>query len=155
MELYVDNQSQYLEIPANLTIEKWVNSTLLHVTDTYDELGIRIVDVEESAKLNESYRNKPGATNILSFPCDNDLDVDIRILGDLAICAAIVKNEANEQNKTFDDHFAHMIVHGVLHLLGYDHIDNTEAEEMEQLEVKILKSFNIENPYLTNEVISS
>lgn len=125
-----------------------------------EELGkayscvIRIVDEKESAELNQHYRHKPGPTNVLSFPFEwpEGLDrlehEDTTLLGDLIICAPVVEREAIAQNKPLLHHWAHMTVHGLLHLRGYDHIEEHEAEEMEIKEIAILKKLHIENPYL-------
>lgn len=112
------------------------------------ELLVRMVDVEEIQNLNDTYRNKNQSTNVLSFPSDLPEEVGEAILGDVVICLDVVRLEAEQQNKTFENHLMHMAVHGTLHLLGYDHIQPEEAETMEALEVKILKKMNIANPYL-------
>ena len=98
--------------------------------------------------LNKQYRHKIGPTNILSFPIEVPEGIDLNLLGDLVICAPLLEKEALEQNKPFMSHWAHIIVHGILHLLGYDHIDDDEAEIMENKEIKILSTLNIENPYI-------
>lgn len=110
------------------------------------ELCIRIVDAQESAQLNEHYRHKAGATNVLSFPSDVRLP-DLTLLGDLVICAPIVVAEAEAQTKAQDAHWAHMVVHGVLHLLGYNHIGDHEAEVMESKERVILSRLGFGDPY--------
>lgn len=127
-------------------IQLWVDAAL----DDYDqdaEIVVRIVDEQESAQLNEQYRHKPGPTNILSFPVDVPEGVELNLLGDLVICAPVVEKEALEQDKILMHHWAHIIVHGVLHLLGYDHIDDDEAELMENKEIAILNKLHINNPY--------
>ena len=108
---------------------------------------MRIVDEQESAELNEQYRHKSGPTNILSFPVDLPEGIELNLLGDLVICAPVLEKEALEQEKLLAHHWAHIIVHGVLHLLGYDHIDETQAELMENKEIAILNKLNINNPY--------
>jgi probable rRNA maturation factor len=128
-------------------IQRWVDATLDGFNqDT--EIVVRIVDEQESAELNEQYRHKHGPTNILSFPVDVPEGIELNLLGDLVICAPVLEKEALEQHKTLTDHWAHIIVHGVLHLLGYDHIDDAEAEYMENKEITILNKLNIKNPYL-------
>ena len=112
------------------------------------ELSIRLVDESESAALNSTYRGKTGPTNVLSFPFNSPIPMDPRLLGDLIICVPVVEKEALEQNKAVNDHWAHLVVHGCLHLLGYDHIKQDEAEIMEKLEIDILQSLNITDPYL-------
>jgi probable rRNA maturation factor len=137
--------------PATEQLQRWVDSALSdypHAT----EIVIRIVDAQESAALNAQYRGKTGPTNILSFPFTVPQGIELDLLGDLVICAAVVESEAREQDKNPLDHWAHIVIHGVLHLLGRDHIEERDAEVMEAEEVAILKSLNIANPYL--EVIS-
>jgi len=132
--------------PDRQQIQLWVDTAL----DDYDhdtEIVVRIVGVEESAELNEQYRHKSGPTNILSFPVDVPEGIELDLLGDLVICAPVVEKEALEQDKPLAHHWAHIIVHGVLHLLGYDHIDDDEAELMENKEIAILNKLHINNPY--------
>lgn len=138
--------------PDAAQIQVWVDAALADVNqDT--EIVIRIVDEAESAQLNEQYRHKKGPTNILSFPFEVPDGIELNLLGDLVICAPVVTREASEQHKLLAHHWAHMVVHGVLHLLGYDHIDDDEAEQMEGKEIEILKKLNINNPYI--EVIKA
>jgi probable rRNA maturation factor len=108
---------------------------------------VRIVDEQESAELNEQYRHKKGATNILSFPVEIPEGIDLNLLGDLVICAPVLEQEAQQQNKVLAHHWAHIIIHGVLHLLGYDHLDDEQAEDMENKEIALLQKLNIPNPY--------
>jgi len=112
------------------------------------EICIKIIDETESQDLNNTYRQKDKATNVLSFPAEIPEFVESSHLGDLAICAPLVKQEAEEQNKVIQNHWAHLVIHGCLHLLGYDHIEDSEAEEMEALEVKLLAALGIGNPYI-------
>ncbi|HEY8097649.1 MAG TPA: rRNA maturation RNase YbeY [Methylobacter sp.] len=132
--------------PDRQQIQLWVDSALADF-DQDTEIVVRIVDEQESAELNEQYRHKSGPTNILSFPADLPEGIELNLLGDLVICAPVLEKEALEQDKQLTDHWAHIIVHGVLHLLGYDHIDETEAELMENKEIAILNKLNINNPY--------
>lgn len=112
------------------------------------ELVLRIVDEAESAELNETYRGKCGPTNVLSFPFEMPPEVeDLKLLGDLVLCAAVVEREAREQGKSSTAHWAHMVVHGVLHLQGYDHQNSVEATEMEDLERKLLAGLGFSDPY--------
>jgi len=145
---YLDFQivsiSKYL--PDEALFKTWVD-TVLKDPSQDSEIVIRIVDKEEMIQFNEQYRNKKGTTNILSFPFEAPEGVESDLLGDLLVCAAVVEAEAAEQNKKLEHHWAHMIVHGVLHLIGYDHINDEDAEEMEALEIKILKTIKIDNPY--------
>jgi len=133
--------------PQQQQIQRWVDAALQDYQDD-SEIVVRIVDEDESAHLNRQYRHKDGPTNILSFPADLPDELDLDLLGDLVICAPVVIKEALIQQKTSEDHWAHIIVHGVLHLLGYDHIDDQDAEIMEQMEIRILQQLNISNPYL-------
>ncbi len=125
--------------PQKSWFRKWIVSTLPKNKNT--ELTIRIVNCKESQALNKKYRGKNHPTNILSFATDNNY------LGDLVICALLVKKEAQEQNKPLMHHWAHLTIHGVLHLLGYDHHTKKQAQTMEELEIKILKKLKIGNPY--------
>lgn len=133
--------------PDKAQIQQWIDAALQDY-DKDTEIVVRIVDVHESAQLNKQYRHKPGPTNILSFPADIPEGIGLNLLGDLVVCAPVVEREAIEQQKLLTHHWAHIIIHGVLHLLGYDHIEDTEAELMESLEIKILQTLNISNPYL-------
>lgn len=137
------------ELPSAENMQLWVD-TALSVYSKDAELTIRIVDSEESQQLNHQYRDKNKPTNVLSFPFEVPDGVELSLLGDLVICADVVKAEASEQNKPLAAHWAHMIIHGCLHLLGYDHIREDDAEEMEALEVKLLASLNINNPYIAD-----
>ena len=104
-------------------------------------------ETKESQQLNHQYRQKDKPTNVLSFPFEVPEGIDINLLGDLIICADVVIKEAQEQNKKCDDHWAHLVIHGCLHLLGYDHIKENEATEMESIEIKLLSTLGIDNPY--------
>jgi probable rRNA maturation factor len=132
--------------PEQQQIKRWVDAALADIEqDT--EIVVRIVDEQESAELNEQYRHKTGPTNILSFPIEVPEGIELNLLGDLVICAPVLEQEAKEQGKLLADHWAHIIVHGVLHLLGYDHIDDNDAELMENKEIAILNQLQINNPY--------
>ncbi len=116
------------------------------------ELTIRLVDDAEGRELNHTWRQKDYATNVLSFPADvPDELLDIPLLGDLVICVPVVAREAAEQGKALDAHWAHLVIHGCLHLLGYDHIDDAEAEEMEALERELLAELGHPDPYIDDE----
>ena len=160
--LYLDLQQVVSSdaIPTQEKMESWIRQALLlereaHKSGKNDdeyELTIRVVDQDEIQSLNLTYRHKDKATNVLSFPFENfPVDtpetIQLPLLGDLVICHDIVVAEAKQQAKTIEAHWAHMVVHGVLHLKGYDHIDDTEAQIMESLEIKILHHFNFSNPY--------
>jgi probable rRNA maturation factor len=133
--------------PARQQLQRWVDSALAAYPKDA-EIVIRIVDAEESAALNAQYRGKSGPTNILSFPFAAPQGIALELLGDLAICAAVVEREAGEQGKKPQDHWAHIVVHGVLHLLGHDHVEERDAEVMEAKEIAVLQSLKIANPYL-------
>lgn len=115
------------------------------------ELTIRVVDEAESQELNGTYRGKEKPTNVLSFPFEAPEHVELSLLGDLVICAPVVEREASEQKKSLEAHWAHMVVHGVLHLQGYDHVNDTDAEVMEGLEIAILNALGYTNPYAEQE----
>jgi len=133
--------------PDPQQIQIWIDTALADY-DQDTEIVVRIVGEQESAELNEQYRHKSGPTNILSFPVDVPEGIELDLLGDLVICAPVVEKEALEQEKALEHHWAHIIVHGVLHLLGYDHIDDDEAELMENKEIAILNKLHINNPYI-------
>ncbi|HEA25927.1 MAG TPA: rRNA maturation RNase YbeY [Ectothiorhodospiraceae bacterium] len=149
-------------VPVQQDFEKWAGAALSKQNND-SELTIRVVSEEEISELNQTYRAKSGPTNVLSFPFEmpdfgfdeelgeSQLDefekMDIPLLGDLVICAAVVNREALEQKKPFDAHWAHMVIHGVLHLLGYDHIQKIEAEAMETLEITLLSELGYSTPY--------
>ena len=118
------------------------------------ELAVVLADNEFVQVLNNRYRNQDKPTNVLSFPADNTFNTcKIEQLGDIIIAYETLESEAGEQGKSFQNHFTHLVLHGLLHLLGYDHIDKDEAEEMEQLERKILKDLGIDDPYEGTELI--
>jgi probable rRNA maturation factor len=145
--LEIQLATSYADYPSEQQFQLWVD-TVLQEDDQDSEIVIRLVDDQESAELNQQYRHKQGPTNILSFPFEAPDGFDTDLLGDLVICTPLIALEAQQQNKQLFDHWAHITIHGVLHLLGYDHIDDAEAEEMEALEIKILSRLNINNPYL-------
>lgn len=134
-------------LPTDAQFKGWVNAALSEQNQGCDCV-IRIVDENESAALNQQYRQKSGPTNILSFPFDPPKSIDLNLLGDLVICATVVEKEAQQQNKAINDHWAHITIHGILHLQGYDHIEEREAEHMEAQEITILHTLNLNNPYV-------
>ncbi|WP_026374618.1 rRNA maturation RNase YbeY [Aestuariibacter salexigens] len=137
------------ELPSSEDIQRWVNAALNESGDITEpqELTVRVVDSDESQQLNQQYRGKDKPTNVLSFPFEAPPGIELNLLGDLVICADVVKREADEQHKPEMHHWAHMIVHGVLHLLGYDHIQDDDAEVMESREIAILSQLGIDDPY--------
>jgi probable rRNA maturation factor len=135
-------------LPSAASFRRWVEAALHGAKRRKStELAIRIVDVDEGRALNRDYRGKDYATNVLSFPAELPPGVALPLIGDLAICAPVVLREAAEQAKLPRDHWAHLTIHGVLHLLGYDHIDDAEANVMEALETRILAGLGIADPY--------
>ncbi|GHC36760.1 rRNA maturation RNase YbeY [Aidingimonas halophila] len=135
-------------LPTQSDLEQWVGETLRHIqVPVSKEITVRFVSREESGTLNREYRGKDRPTNVLSFPFDMPAELDIPLLGDLVICHDVVAQEASEQHKALLTHYAHMVVHGTLHLLGHDHIEDNEAERMERLETEILAIFGIKDPY--------
>lgn len=140
--------------PSDATLGRWAEAALEGRREDA-ELVIRIVGEAEIAALNRDYRGKDGATNVFSFPFEipsqvppEQIDELARLIGDLVICAPVVAREAAEQGKAMDAHWAHMVVHGVLHLLGYDHAQDADAERMEGLERAILAGLGFPDPYL-------
>lgn len=141
------------DLPAVQDFQTWADLALCDNVDA--EVVIRIVDEDESRELNHQYRGKNKSTNVLSFPMELPQELaavaDENMLGDLVICAPVVAREAAEQNKPLQHHWAHMVIHGMLHLQGHDHIEDDEAAEMESLEIKLLQQLGIANPYGTDQ----
>lgn len=144
----VVNASGTRSVPRKHQFHTWATAALNGAKHKgAASVSLRLVDEKEGRKLNSKYRNKAHATNVLSFPVPASLPAS-GYLGDIALCTAIVKKEAKEQGKLALDHWAHLTVHGVLHLLGYDHERVNDAKKMEALEVRILHKLGIDNPYL-------
>lgn len=137
-------------LPEENDFQRWLEGVLPQFQEV-SEVTIRIVDEAESRDLNNTYRGKDKPTNVLSFPFEAPPEVELPLLGDLIICRQVVEQEAAEQEKTVEEHWAHMVVHGSLHLLGYDHIEDSEAEEMEALETEIMQSMGYADPYLAEK----
>ena len=141
--LAVQFASEADELPTRAQIRRWVAAALEHNA----EITVRIVDAEEAQALNQDYRHKGYVPNVLTFEYG---EISPGVLGgDVVICAPVVEREAREQGKPLQHHYAHMTVHGVLHLQGYDHLEPREADIMESREAVILKRFRIPNPYLS------
>ena len=137
-------------LPTAEQIEQWATAAVQPQSDEV-EMTVRIVDEAESHALNLNYRGKDRPTNVLSFPFECPDEVELPLLGDLVICRQVVEREAQEQDKPVMAHWAHMVVHGSLHLLGYDHIEDDEAEEMESLETQIMIGLGFVDPYLSEK----
>lgn len=154
--LDLENASVVAQTPEQDEILRWLSpcftpaqfdARLSNPTFQAPNISVRIVDEEESEALNSTYRGKHSATNVLSFPADLPPDIEFEFLGDLVICAPVVEREAQEQGKSSRAHWAHMVIHGCLHLLGYDHMEDAEAEIMENLETQILQALDFPPPY--------
>ena len=142
-------------LPTLEQFTHWVETALAFEAQTEDfpetEMTIGIVDEEESQTLNREYRGKDYPTNVLSFPFEVPEGIELPLLGDLVICRQVMEREAKEQQISLASHWAHLAVHGTLHLLGYDHIEEAEAEEMEGLETQIMQKLGFEDPYLSEK----
>lgn len=149
LELDIQLAEEKVPVPGAERLNRWCCVTLGERCAESPELTIRVVGEEESGRLNQRYRGKCGATNVLSFPVELPDFVDSRLMGDLVICSPVVAREASEQGKTPDEHWAHIVVHGVLHLLGYDHETESDAQRMEQREREILDGLGFPDPYRT------
>jgi probable rRNA maturation factor len=135
-------------VPSSTSFRRWVAAALAAARrKRATELSIRIVDEIEGRALNLDYRGRDYATNVLSFPVDLPQGISLPLIGDIVLCAPVVTREAHEQGKARRDHYAHLTVHGVLHLLGFDHESDSGAMRMEALEVRILSGLGIGNPY--------
>lgn len=153
MSITLDLQlaSKAPNLPTEAQFQQWLEAAILPFQEIA-EVTVRIVDEEESQQLNFDYREKDKPTNVLSFPFELPPGVEeLPLLGDLVICAQVVAVEAAEQGKELDHHWAHMVVHGCLHLLGFDHINDADAEEMEAEEILILQQLGIKNPYILED----
>ena len=151
LELDLQNASSATGLPSEEQLRRWCELALRQRTAD-SEMTIRLVDEAEGRELNHTWRHKDYATNVLSFPADvPDEFLDIPLLGDLVICVPVVEREALEQGKTPEAHWAHLVIHGCLHLLGYDHLEDEEAEEMEALERELLAELGHPDPYAADE----
>ncbi len=145
-QVSVEDASAAPGVPSEAEFGRWAGAALA-AAGREGELAIRVVGEAEGAELNQTYRNKPGPTNVLSFPAELPPGVPVAVLGDLVICAPVVAREALEQGKAPAAHWAHMTVHGCLHLLGYDHMEDVQARDMEALETRILADLGFPDPY--------
>ena len=146
LRLSVQFASEAADLPGRAQVRRWVASALEHSA----EITVRIVDADEAQALNTDYRQKNYVPNVLTFEygeIGHDDQGRAMLGGDVVICAPVVEREAREQGKPLKDHYAHMTIHGVLHLQGYDHIEPADADIMESRETAILKRFHIPNPY--------
>lgn len=153
LQLGSENQNG---LPSEQQFHTWINQALTLEAKTADypetEITVRIVDEAESNELNLTYRGKDKPTNVLSFPFEVPEGIEMPLLGDLVICRQVVEKEAEEQRKPLEAHWAHLAIHGTLHLLGYDHLTDEEAEEMENLETEIMHSLGFEDPYISEKL---
>lgn len=145
-------------IPDETLLSQWINNALQDHVEEEIELCLRIVELEESQALNHQFRNKAAPTNVLAFPSepfdiDENSEAELLYLGDIALCAAIANQEADAQGKSLEQHWAHLVTHACLHLLGYDHLEDDAAEIMEALEVEYLERLNFPNPYEVRESV--
>ena len=152
MSIILDLQlaTEAKDLPDERQIQQWLDAAILPF-QAEAEVTVRIVDEAESQQLNFDYREKNKPTNVLSFPFECPPGIELPLLGDLVICAQVVAKEAAEQNKTLSAHWAHMVVHGSLHLLGFDHINEEDATEMEAEEIQILAELGFADPYVITE----
>ena len=152
MELTVHIDRNLADAPDDVSFRIWVMSALSgdHSNRSVDktaELSIKLVSSGQMTEFNAHYRDKHTNTNVLSFPVDAELQHRTGLLGDLILCDEVINQEAAEQAKPREHHWAHITIHGVLHLLGYDHIDEDDAQIMEELEIQKLNGLAIPNPY--------
>ena len=153
MAIYLDLQLATADetgLPTEAEFQQWLNAAVTPF-QADAEVTIRLVDKQESHALNLEYRGKDRPTNVLSFPFEAPPEIEMNLLGDLIICRQVVEAEAPEQQKPLNAHWAHMVVHGSLHLLGYDHIEDDEAEEMEALETEIMQNMGFIDPYISEK----
>ncbi len=137
-------------LPEEALFQRWLDAAVIPFQEDA-EVTVRLVDEPESHELNLTYRGKDKSTNVLSFPFEAPPGIELPLLGDLVICRQVVEQEAQEQGKPLEAHWAHMVVHGSLHLLGYDHIEDDEAEEMEALETEIMLALGYADPYIAEK----
>lgn len=151
IDIAVQNATSVATVPSKQQFERWASAALHEHGDA--ELLIRLVDRRESRQLNAQYRQKDKATNVLSFVADLPEEVGLRLLGDIVICAPVVAEEAADQHKTVEAHWAHLTIHGILHLLGHDHQVEEETVAMESLETGILQFLGFPDPYFEKKIL--
>ncbi|STX51525.1 metal-dependent hydrolase [Legionella busanensis] len=156
LDKYIDIQvacKKPLPIVENILCD-WVNLTLRELNETA-ELTLRLVEIQEIAELNKNYRKKDKPTNVLAFPSNlpKEIQLECPFLGDIVICPDVLEQESKEQEIELEAHWAHIVIHGVLHLLGYDHIKEKEAHIMQQMEIKLLATLGYANPYQQEDAI--
>jgi len=155
-QLDIEIACEGASVPPEASLQAWLSAALDAAgADKDAEVSVCILDEAEGQALNAQYRHKDYPTNVLSFPADIPEEVGVPLLGDLVICAPVVAREAAEQSKSSEAHWAHMLVHGALHLLGYDHIEEAEAEAMEALETRILVQLGFPPPYELTSTLAS
>ncbi len=145
IDIQVATEVPRQQFPSDAQLCSWAKTAVQ--ADKDFEVTIRLVDVAESQHLNHQYRQKDSPTNVLSFPFEAPESIDLPLLGDLVICAPLVAEEAVEQKKTLESHWAHLVIHGMLHLQGYDHLLEHDAEVMENLEIELMASLGFPDPY--------
>ena len=146
IHLVIQKECDATSIPDDRYFSEWTNAAYPDESEDV-EVTIRIVDKEEGRNINQQWRKKDYATNVLSFPIGEKITDTTILLGDIVICAPVVEKEANEQNKKPEAHWAHLVVHGMLHLQGFDHENDNDADTMEAKEITILNQFGYANPY--------
>lgn len=156
MSFYIDIQNELPALPfSEEQLIRWATSAL-ETQVNHAELTIRFITSDEMTQLNHQYRHKNKPTNVLSFPSELPQDImsqlEMPYLGDIIICPEVLANESQEQQKDLEFHWAHIVIHGVFHLLGYDHIEDGDAEVMQGLEIKILQKLNYPNPYEQHDI---
>ena len=148
LTLHIRSDIGWKGLPAARSFRQWIELALKGANRRRAaEVNVLITDADTGRALNRDFRGKDYATNVLSFPTDLSPEVKSPLIGDLAICAPVVAREAEEQGKRLRDHYAHMVIHGTLHLLGHDHVDDHDAERMEALETRLLAALGIADPY--------
>ena len=149
----VEVACQSAGVPSASEAENWIRRTVMasgRILGGANEVSVRVVDKEEMRALNRDYRQKDRVTNVLSFPAAEMSGLpaeEPQALGDIVLCAELVAEEAARQGKSADDHWAHLLVHGMLHLLGYDHQADADAARMESMEAEILEKYGVKDPY--------